>query len=433
MSMMSVLVNAVESAVPYGRLADGRVYVDERPRLVASPPVDRCIMPDGNPDHREDAEVVQWDRRSLRYFATPRLSGSGASRVLTRRGVCDISNQLRFDSEYIERYPDPSHRGSVTNPEFLEWMQGVPLGWTSTRSARVTDFEAGFEAGFEADTRAGRRPRLRGVDLFTGCGGLTLGLHPWVHVVAYCEINPKYSDVIRRRIEVGDLDDAPILADVRCVDAQALGPNGADIICAGFPCQNISNIGDRSGLKGPKSGLFSEVQRLVGELRPSYVFLENVAAITCTKMLPALSHVLRALDSLGYDAKWALLEASHAGAPQRRQRWFLLAWNRQQARPLEALRSVVPPLSEKEQAHMSARWAAPPALEDRLLLGTSDPRDPCSVGGVLHKADGRTNARLQMLGNAVCAPQAAMALRYLAWGGFHGKWGGFEESPPSAV
>lgn len=416
-------VDAVESPVPYGRLVDGRVHAEERPKLAASPPVDRCIMPDGNPDHREDAEVVRWDRRSLRYFATPRLSGSLASRVLTRRGVCDISNQLRFDSEYIERYPDPSHRGSVTNPEFLEWMQGVPLGWTSTRSARVA----------VAGTGVGHRPRLRGVDLFTGCGGLTLGLHPWVDVVAYCEINPKYSDVIRRRIEVGDLDDAPILADVRCVDAQALGPNGADIVCAGFPCQNISNIGDRSGLQGPKSGLFSEVQRLVGELRPCYVFLENVAAITCTKMLPALSHVLLALDSLGYDAKWALLEASHAGAPQRRQRWFLLAWNRQQARPLEALRSIVPPLSAKEQAHMSASWAAPPALEDRLLLGTSDPRDPRGVGGVLHKADGRTNARLQMLGNAVCAPQAAMALRYLAWGGLHGDCGGFDESPSSAV
>jgi len=352
-------------------------------------------------DRVKEENYPTWETKVLSYWATPRLSGSGACRVLTKRGAGDLSNQLRFEADYVKRYPDESSRGIVVNPTFAEWMQGLPHDWTST-TLRPTEHVV---------ERLPLARRIVALDLFTGCGGLTLGLHPWVQAVGYCEFNTKYAEILRARINSHHLDHATIFPDVKTltkfdlaqdpvINALPDGVDTIDLLCAGFPCQNISNAGDRRGFQGEKSSLFYEVRRLIQELRPRYVFLENVSAITCASMAPVLSTVVTSLDTDGYDAQWGVFEARHAGAPHRRKRWFLFATRRDV--DVEALRATVPPLSASEQAAMALTWAPAPSLDERLLPGAA--KD--------------TRIRLETMGNMVCVPQAALAFRFLVHGGF---------------
>jgi len=140
----------------------------------------------------------------------------------------------------------------------------------------------------------------------------------------YCEIDPFCQRVLRAKMESGDLHSAPIWSDVKTLTATALAQQGIhdiDIITAGFPCQNISSHGNQKGLAGDRSGLFFEVARLADELRPQFLFLENVARIHRN----GLRAVLGTLADIGYDARWITLRADEVGCPQPRSRWFLLA------------------------------------------------------------------------------------------------------------
>ena len=97
-----------------------------------------------------------------------------------------------------------------------------------------------------------------------------------------------------------------------------------DCIHAGFPCQDLSVAGNGAGLgEGTRSGLYREVLRIAGVVRPEFIFLENVSAI----LSRGLGVVLGDLASCGYNAKWLCLRASDVGAPHHRDRWFLLAKN----------------------------------------------------------------------------------------------------------
>jgi len=117
-----------------------------------------------------------------------------------------------------------------------------------------------------------------------------------------------------------DLPYAPIWDDVRTLKPHLL-PKPIDIVYGGFPCQDISVAGNRKGLAGERSGLFFEIVRLVRELRPRLLFLENVPAIT----VRGLDRVLLELTALGYDSRWTIVSAAEVGAPHIRERWFLLA------------------------------------------------------------------------------------------------------------
>jgi DNA (cytosine-5)-methyltransferase 1 len=94
-----------------------------------------------------------------------------------------------------------------------------------------------------------------------------------------------------------------------------------DLIAAGFPCQDISYAGKGAGLNGERSGLFYEVARIVGEMGPRYVVLENVSAL----LTRGLDQVLGTLASLGYDAEWHCIPAAYFGAPHIRDRVFVIA------------------------------------------------------------------------------------------------------------
>jgi len=94
-----------------------------------------------------------------------------------------------------------------------------------------------------------------------------------------------------------------------------------DLICGGFPCQDISIAGKGAGLAGERSGLWYEFARIIGEIRPSYVIVENVAALLARGM----GTVLGDLSTLGYDAEWHVIPASAVGAPHRRERVWIVA------------------------------------------------------------------------------------------------------------
>lgn len=164
---------------------------------------------------------------------------------------------------------------------------------------------------------------LNGLDLFSGIGGLTLALSPWVEPLAYCENDRFAQAVLLSRMRNGEISTAPIWDDVTTLIHSLLPRHEIDIIYGGFPCQDISVAGAGAGLAGERSGLFFEIARLVGEIRPRFVFLENVPAIT----VRGLDRVAAAFSTLRYDCRWGVLSAFDVGAPHLRERWFLLARN----------------------------------------------------------------------------------------------------------
>ena len=164
---------------------------------------------------------------------------------------------------------------------------------------------------------------LKVLDLFSGIGGFSLGLERTggFETVAFCEIEPFPRKVLARH-----WPEVPIYDDVRTLTAERLAADGiaVDVICGGFPCQDISLAGNGAGLDGERSGLWSEIARLVSELGPRYVIVENVAAL----LGRGLDRVLRDLAAVGYDAEWHCVPASALGAHHRRDRIWIVAYPR---------------------------------------------------------------------------------------------------------
>jgi len=159
--------------------------------------------------------------------------------------------------------------------------------------------------------------------LFSGIGGLELGLE-------WAGLGPVKWQVEReefcRAVLAKHWPAAARYEDVCSIGAKQLEP--VDLICGGFPCQDISNAGKQAGITGERSGLWREYARIVRELRPRFVVVENVAALT----VRGLDTVLGDLATLGYDAWWDCLRASDVGAPHRRERVFVVAHARGQLR-----------------------------------------------------------------------------------------------------
>lgn len=170
---------------------------------------------------------------------------------------------------------------------------------------------------------------LNGLDLFSGIGGISLALSPWVRPVAYCECDKYAQAVLLSQISRGTLPIAPIWDDIRTLTKNDI--SGIDIIYGGFPCQDISVAGHGKGLEGERSGLFFEICRLAKELKPTFLFLENVSAITGR----GLDVVGKEISEMGYDCRWCCLSAAEVGANHRRERWWLLAHARRKPKGTE--------------------------------------------------------------------------------------------------
>lgn len=164
---------------------------------------------------------------------------------------------------------------------------------------------------------------LNGLDLFSGIGGISAALRPWVRPIAYCEKDKSVREILLSRQAAGEIECAPIWDDVRTLRASDL-PSflPVDIIYGGFPCQDISCAGLGAGLEGKRSGLVFEIFRLVDELQPPFIFLENVPAIRSR----GAERVGKELARRGYDSRWTIVSAQEVGAPHIRKRWFCLAY-----------------------------------------------------------------------------------------------------------
>ena len=155
--------------------------------------------------------------------------------------------------------------------------------------------------------------KLRVLSLFSGIGALDLGLErAGFQTSHFCEVDPYASAVLRNH-----WPDVPNIGDVTKADFP-----DADVISAGFPCQDLSNAGKRAGLAGERSGLWRQVVRAIRMVRPRLVLLENVAAL----LKRGMETVLGDLAENGLDAEWDCIPASFVGAPHGRDRIWLIAY-----------------------------------------------------------------------------------------------------------
>ena len=263
------------------------------------------------------------------------------------------------------------------------------------------------------------------LDLFSGIGGFSLGLErAGMQTIAFCEVDPVCRQVLQKH-----WPDVPIFEDVKTLLAKDIHET-VDVICGGFPCQDISVAGNGLGLAGERSGLWYEYRRLIEEIHPRYVIIENVAALRSR----GLDEVLRCLDALGYDAEWHCIPASSVGAPHQRDRIWIVAyprhrggrsiWTSETGEDASGQRSaysgetsgsgaeptsVADAIGEGSQGRL--HWWADQERQGELgYLGRCRAKDgqpienwwavEPSVGRVAHGVSGRTH-RLRQLGNAV--------------------------------
>jgi len=157
--------------------------------------------------------------------------------------------------------------------------------------------------------------------LFAGAGGGVLAGQMLGHrCVCAVEWEPYAAAVLAQRQNDGLLPPFPIWDDVQTFDGKPWR-GIVDIVAGGFPCQDISVAGKGAGITGARSGMWGHMARIVGEVRPRFVFVENSPAL----ITRGLGVVLSDLAALGYDCRWTVLGAADVGAPHQRDRFWLLA------------------------------------------------------------------------------------------------------------
>lgn len=158
--------------------------------------------------------------------------------------------------------------------------------------------------------------------LFAGSGGGILGaqLLEWRTVCAV-ERDAYSAQVLAQRQNDGLLEPFPIWSDVSSFDGRPWR-GIVDVISGGFPCQDISIAGKGAGIEGERSGLWTQMARIIGEVRPRFVLVENSPALTAR----GLGRVLGDLAALRYDAEWGVLSAADVKAPHKRERLWIVAY-----------------------------------------------------------------------------------------------------------
>jgi DNA (cytosine-5)-methyltransferase 1 len=211
--------------------------------------------------------------------------------------------------------------------------------------------------------------KLRVLDLFSGIGGFSLGLERTggFETVAFCEIEP-----FPRKVLAKHWPEVPCYEDVTKLTGDILERDGisVDVITGGFPCQDLSTAGKQAGMdEGTRSGLWSEIVRLIGELRPQYVIVENVAALLSgpiEKRGGWFGRVLGDLAGCGYDAEWENIPASALGAPHRRERVWIVAYPIKAGGPVRSIFGSCGEWVARTHANnLVSSWPSPDAWEER--------------------------------------------------------------------
>lgn len=222
--------------------------------------------------------------------------------------------------------------------------------------------------------------KLKVLDLFSGIGGFSLGLERTgeFETVAFCEIEKAPSKVLALRYP-----NTPIYKDVRKLDGRQVG--AVDLICGGFPCQDISSAGNQSGIgEDTRSGLFREMLRLAGECGRPLILFENVSRLLSgpeEKNGAWFWEFLWSLAQIGYDAEWFCITAASLGAAHERDRIWIVAY---------------PNETQLERGGISSRVYEKHAEFSDTCRGQDKPGVVRTLDGVPNQMD-----RLGMLGNAV--------------------------------
>jgi DNA (cytosine-5)-methyltransferase 1 len=264
---------------------------------------------------------------------------------------------------------------------------------------------------------------LRELALFAGAGGGILGGHllGWRTVCAV-EWDTYAASVLVARQNDGCLAPFPVWDDVQSFDGRPWRGR-VDVVSGGFPCQDISAAGRGAGIDGAKSGLWRHMARVVGEVRPRYVLVENSPMLVHR----GLPRVLGDLASMGYDARWCVLGAHDVGAPHKRDRLWIVATDAHGQRGW--------PEQERQRGGEGAAVAGDDGAQGDVAdadgpqregnggtVGGEQEHADASVGGwwasergldrvahgVAHRMD-----RLRAIGNGQCPPVVALAWRTL--------------------
>lgn len=210
---------------------------------------------------------------------------------------------------------------------------------------------------------------MKVLDLFSGIGGFSLGLErAGFETVAFCEFNKYARSVLDKH-----WPNVPIYNDVRLLDGKQFRGT-VDIVCGGFPCQDLSNCGVQKGFEGDRSSLYTEMLRIISECLPRYAIFENVSGLLTGNNGRWFAKFLYDLAAIGFDAEWHCIKADMLGLPTNRDRVWVLAYAKEThvAQVVDQGR-LSSELRRMGAAHISRTgWAVDPSLMGRGVDGVPD-------------------------------------------------------------
>jgi DNA-cytosine methyltransferase len=263
------------------------------------------------------------------------------------------------------------------------------------------------------------KEKLNSLDLFSGIGGISLSLESIFKTNLYCEINFVATQVLKNNMLKRFIDtapawsvptmQAPIHNDISTLDLREInrlstcifplgtdhaGQNGKiDLVCGGFPCTGFSSAGLLQGFKNEASFLFFEMRRVIEEVSPPFIFLENVPGVR-----KSLDLIVNALSPLGYTLVWITVSAeAAAGVPMRRNRWFLFGYKTSQVDNIQELQKLYLPIP-LSIVFQPTEETAKPYVE---AFSRTVKKEICSFK--------QSKEQISLIGNAVCVPQVQMA------------------------
>jgi DNA (cytosine-5)-methyltransferase 1 len=235
--------------------------------------------------------------------------------------------------------------------------------------------------------------------LFAGAGGGILGGMLLGHTtVCAVELEPYCRKVLLQRQRDGILPKFPIWNDVTTFDGNPWRGK-VDVVCGGFPCQDISSAGNGAGITGERSKLWGEMARIIGEIRPKYAFVENSPML----VVRGLDRVLGDISKMGFDARWGIVSAENCGAIHKRGRIWILAYSNEIRRNSQRIES-----QRKNGKSSYIKFGMDGNGKGRKALWDSEPNVDRVVDGVDHGAN-----RLAAIGNGQVPIVAATAWRIL--------------------
>jgi DNA (cytosine-5)-methyltransferase 1 len=258
---------------------------------------------------------------------------------------------------------------------------------------------------------------LNGLALCSGFGGIELGLESRIdgfRTVCHVEGEAYAASLIIKKIQEGTIHEAPVWSNVKTFNGKPWRSK-VDIITGGFPCQPHSSAGKLLGEEDPRN-LWPDVKRIISEVRPRLLFLENVSNINNT-IAPT---IVGDLAEMGFESAWCVVRASDVGAPHRRARWFIMAhaYGQSNNEELQRTNRKIPSKSKrlrrrKDKRKTGNKPRGKGSYDERQKQfeewWTVEPPVGRMVDGVAHWVD-----RLRGCGNGVVPQQAAYAFDILS-------------------